>query len=214
MLPLRLFRSPTFSATTSIGLLINIAFYGLIFVFSLYFQTARGYSPLLTGLAFAPMTGAVLAANVLAPRLARRLGARVVIAVGAVAVAAGAAALVAVNAARGYPELVGQLILVGFGIGLVVPPMTSEMLGSVAASRSGVASGTLNTARQTGSVIGVALFGALAATDLVAGLRRDLIIAVALGVIAAACTIAVGRPGNSRADVADDEHRPAAGGTR
>ncbi len=44
MLPLGLFRSRTFAATSAIGLLVNIAFYGLIFVFSLYFQTSRHYS--------------------------------------------------------------------------------------------------------------------------------------------------------------------------
>ena len=66
MLPLSLFGSRTFSAATAIGLAINVAFYGLIFVFSLYFQTTLHYSALRTGLAFAPATVAVLAANLLA----------------------------------------------------------------------------------------------------------------------------------------------------
>ena len=56
MLPLGLFRSRTFAATVSIGLMISIAFYGLIFVLSLYFQSVRGYSVLATGAAFAPTT--------------------------------------------------------------------------------------------------------------------------------------------------------------
>ncbi len=55
-----------------------------------------------------------------------------------------------------------QLAALGFGLGLVVPAMTAALLGSVNASRSGIASGTLNTARQAGSVIGVALLGSLA----------------------------------------------------
>src|SRR5262249_46882452 len=63
MLPLSLFASRTFSATTAVGLVVNVAFYGLIFVFSLYFQTTQHYSALATGAAFAPMTAAVLAAN-------------------------------------------------------------------------------------------------------------------------------------------------------
>ena len=56
MLPLSLFRSPTFRGAAFIGVLINIAFYGLIFVLSLFFQRAQGRSALETGLAFAPMT--------------------------------------------------------------------------------------------------------------------------------------------------------------
>src|SRR5690349_4843890 len=64
MLPLGFFRSRTFSAASAMGLLLNIAVYGLIFVLSLYFQRAQGRSPLETGLAFAPMTGIVMATNI------------------------------------------------------------------------------------------------------------------------------------------------------
>ena len=49
----------------------------------------------------------------------------------------------------------------GGGLGLLVPPLTSTLLGSVEKSRSGIAAGVLNATRQTGSVLGVALFGAL-----------------------------------------------------
>ena len=72
MLPLSLFRSRTFSVTSAIGLVINVTFYGLIFVLSLYFQDARHYSVLITGLAFAPTTVAIFVANLLAGSLARR----------------------------------------------------------------------------------------------------------------------------------------------
>jgi DHA2 family methylenomycin A resistance protein-like MFS transporter len=193
MLPLHLFRSATFSAATTIGLLVNIAFYGLVFVFSLYFQTTLGFSALATGAAFAPMTAAVLAGNLLAGRLSRRILARRTIMVGAAIMAAGLAGLWAITAGSSYGSLVAQLIALGFGLGLLVPAMTTELLGSVEASRSGVASGTLNTARQTGSVIGVALFGALAATSLITGLRRDLIIAVVAALLAAALTAVMDR---------------------
>jgi DHA2 family methylenomycin A resistance protein-like MFS transporter len=69
--------------------------------------------------------------------------------------------------------------------------MTTALLGSVDTSRSGLASGTLNTARQTGSVIGVALFGALVAADLVPGLRLALLIGTALALAAAALALAI-----------------------
>jgi DHA2 family methylenomycin A resistance protein-like MFS transporter len=180
MLPLRLFRSRTFSATSLIGLLVNVAFYGLIFVFSLYFQTVRGWSPLRTGLAFAPTAAAVLVANLAAGRLARAVGTRTVLVVAALLMAASLGGLVGVDAGTPYPWMVGQLVALGLGLGTLVPAMTAALLSSVDTSRSGLASGTLNTARQTGSVVGVALFGALATTDLVAGLRVDLAVSVAL----------------------------------
>jgi MFS transporter, DHA2 family, methylenomycin A resistance protein len=180
MLPLRLFRSRTFSATSAIGLLVNVAFYGLIFVLSLYFQTTRGWSPLRTGLAFAPTAAAVLVANLTAGRLARAVGARNVLVAAALLMGASLAGLVVVDAGIPYPWLVGQLVTLGLGLGTVVPVMTAALLGSVDTSRSGLASGTLNTARQTGSAIGVALFGSLSAADLVTGLRVALAVSVGL----------------------------------
>ena len=52
-------------------------------------------------------------------------------------------------------------MIIGGGLGLLVPPLTATLLGSVETSRSGIAAGVLNATRQTGSVLGVALFGSL-----------------------------------------------------
>jgi DHA2 family methylenomycin A resistance protein-like MFS transporter len=77
--------------------------------------------------------------------------------------------------------LVIQLIADGFGLGLMVPVMTSVLLGAVDRPRSGLASGTLNAACQAGSVLGVALFGPLAAgTSAVSGLHIALLIGTGL----------------------------------
>ena len=92
MLPLSLFSSAMFSRTAAIGLLVNVAFYGLIFVLSLYFQNVEKRSAFETGLAFIPMMGAVLPANLLASRISERFGARGAIAAGAAISAAGCAA--------------------------------------------------------------------------------------------------------------------------
>ena len=187
MLPLRLFHCQAFGANTAIGLLINIAFYGLIFVFSLFFQRAQHFSALQAGLAFAPMTAAIMAANAVAGRLAQRVGVRAVTAGGALLMAGGAVALEGVGAHSPFVALVAQLTAIGFGLGLIVPVMTTSLLGSVDRSRSGIASGTLNTARQTGSVIGVALFGSLIAGGrLVDGLHVALVIAAVLSLLVAA----------------------------
>jgi MFS transporter, DHA2 family, methylenomycin A resistance protein len=184
MLPLGLFRSTTFSSATAIGLLVNIVFYGLIFVFSLYFQRLKGYSAIETGLAFVPTTAAVMAGNLLAGRGASRFSPRAVLGVGALLMIAGLVSLLGIGAGSSYPSLAAQLTALGFGLGLIVPVMTSALLGSVDAERSGVASGTLNTARQTGSVIGVALFGSLIGSDPVSGLHVALAISVGLALMA------------------------------
>jgi DHA2 family methylenomycin A resistance protein-like MFS transporter len=194
MLPLSLFRSRPFAAATAIGLLINIGFYGLIFVLSLYFQRAQGLSSLHTGLAFAPMTIVVMGSNILAGRLAGRIGARPVVVAGAVLMAASLAALLGAGTRTPYSELVAQLMGIGFGIGLIVPVITATVLGSVERSRSGIAAGTLNTARQTGSAIGVALYGSLVAGgQLVSGFHVSLVISVALALLVALLAGPLGR---------------------
>ena len=71
--------------------------------------------------------------------------------------------MLSVGAGTSYAMIVVPLTALGVGGGLVVPTVTAQLLGSVDRSRSGVASGTLNTLRQTGSAVGVALFGSLLA---------------------------------------------------
>jgi len=147
---------------------------------ALYFQTVRHYSALATGLAFAPATGIVLLANMTSGRLAARFGVRPVIAGSAVLTAASLAGLLVTGPSTLYGAMAGQLTLLGLSLGLIVPAMTSALLGSVDKTRSGIASGTLNTARQTGSVIGVAVFGSFAAGGVVGGLHRALAVSIGL----------------------------------
>ena len=113
MLPLSLFRHRMFALTSLIGLLVNIAFYGLIFVFSLYFQRVNGMSPFATGLAFLPMMGAVLPVNLIAPRLAERIGAPATIAAGAALAAFGCLALLGIGQGTSYWATCAQLIVIG-----------------------------------------------------------------------------------------------------
>ena len=195
MLPLSLFRHRMFALMSSVGLLVNIAFYGLIFVFSLYFQQVNHWTPFETGLAFVPMMGAVLPVNLLAPRLAERIGAPVTVAIGAVIAGAGCLTLLGIGQGTSYWIIFVPLVAMGGGLGLLVPPMTSALLGSVEKARSGVAAGVLNSTRQTGSVLGVALFGSLLAGQADAflfGTRAALMISAALLICAAGVAI-VGR---------------------
>ena len=161
MLPLPLFKHGNFALTSLVGLLVNVAFYGLIFVFSLYFQQVNGLSPFATGLAFVPMMGAVLPVNLIAARVAERIGAAATIAIGSGLSGLGCLALLGIQPGTSYWAICGQLIVIGLGLGLLVPPLTSMLLGSVEKSRSGIAAGVLNSTRQTGSVLGVAMFGSL-----------------------------------------------------
>ena len=188
MLPLTLFGHCMFSVTALTGLLVNIAFYGLIFVFSLYFQRINGWSPFATGLAFVPMLGAVLPVNLLAARVSERLGAPRTIALGAAIAAMACLSLLPIERGTSYGAVALQLVALGGGLGLLVPPLTSTLLGSVEKSRSGIAAGVFNAMRQTGSVLGVALFGSLIgrASAFMTGAHAALLISAALLLAAAA----------------------------
>ncbi|QOG17303.1 MFS transporter [Bradyrhizobium sp. SEMIA] len=188
MLPLSLFGHRLFTLTTIVGLLVNVAIYGLIFVLSLYFQRINGLSAWWTGLAFVPMMGAVLPVNLLAPRLAERIGPCPTIVVGACVSALGCLGLVWIEAGTSYFAIFAQMIAISGGLGLLVPPLTSTLLGSVEKARSGIAAGVLNATRQTGSVLGVALFGSLVVSEatFMTGLHLSLIISAAVLLLAAA----------------------------
>ena len=187
MLPLSLFGNRMFALTALVGLLFNIAFYGLIFVLSLYFQEVRGWSPFATGLAFVPMMGMVLPANLVAAWVSERLGAPQTIALASVITAAGCVALLHIGSDTSYWAIGAQLVVLGGGLGLVVPPLTSTLLGSVEKSRSGIAAGVLNATRQTGSVLGVALFGSLVggANAFMTGAHASLVISAAVLLVGA-----------------------------
>jgi MFS transporter, DHA2 family, methylenomycin A resistance protein len=193
MLPLFLFKHRMFALTSLVGLLVNVAFYGLIFVFSLYFQRVNGFSSWMTGLAFVPMMGAVLPVNLIAARAAERVGATTTIGCGAVLAALGCVSLLGLKSGTSYWATAPQLIAIGAGLGLLVPPLTSTLLAGVEKARSGIAAGVLNSTRQTGSVLGVALFGSLVSQSgaFVAGARESLIIS-AVFLLTAAAIIWVG----------------------
>jgi MFS transporter, DHA2 family, methylenomycin A resistance protein len=202
MLPPWLFGIRTFRVSVMIGLLINVAFYGLIFALSLFLQRHEGLSPLAAGVAFLPATAAIMVSNLAAARAIPKLGARKVIARGAALMGAGCAAMVillSAHVAALVAVLVAALSVTGFGIGLIAVPMTAALLGSVDSSWSGIASGTLTAFRQSGSVLGVALFGSLLASmGATAGLRAACAIGVGLVLAVAALNLTAGRASSAQ----------------
>ncbi|WP_410836368.1 MFS transporter [Paraburkholderia sp. SIMBA_030] len=190
MLPLSLFSKRTFSAPVLFGICVNLTYYGMVFVLSLYLQRARGYTPLQAGLAFLPLTGGFLISNVASGWVVGRYGVRVPMIAGAVTAALGYGLLHLVDASTPLPGLLLPFLLIPSGMGLAVPAMTTAVLASVEPQRAGTASAVLNTARQAGGAVGVAAFGALASgtasTHIVSGLQAAAAISVGLLVLAGA----------------------------
>jgi MFS family permease len=211
MVPLDLFRSRTVSVANAVGFAFIVGYYGLPFVMSLYLQQLRGVSSLGTGLAFLPMmlVGAVL--TPLSARIAERLGARVLITGGLVLMTAGLVVLAVLSASTPVWVLAVLMALVGLAGPLVMPPATAVLLNSVPGSRAGTASGVFNTSRQVGGALGVAVFGALLAQPgmFLQGLRSSLLLAAAVGLVAAASSLLL-KPPHSTYQLQADAALPAA----
>ncbi|GAA1925794.1 MFS transporter [Streptomyces durmitorensis] len=180
MLPLGLFRQRGVSVPVVAGFALNAAFYGGVFVLSLFFQEERGQSALSAGLMFVPMAVITANFNYLSPRAVSRYGPRAVVVAGLLTGAVGCGGLVAVD--TGTPWWVTALLMIPLGIGgsLAMPALTSLMLDSVAAERAGTAAALLNTSRQTGGALSIAVFGALLAGDFAPGMRESLLLAACL----------------------------------
>jgi DHA2 family methylenomycin A resistance protein-like MFS transporter len=159
MIPLGLFRSKVVSVSIVLGLISNLTFYALIFVLSIYFQRVRGYTPTETGFALLPFT-VIMLANVASGCLAKRFSPRVPVIAGSLLSALSFALLHGIDDHTPYLRILPSLLLLAVGSGISTPALTSSILGSVEQSRSATASAIFSTARQVGSAMGVALFGA------------------------------------------------------
>ena len=188
MIPLSLFRSRSMTTGLSAAFVTMAAFYGVVFLQSLYFQEVRGLSALETGLLFLPMTGMVAALNPLVARVMERVGFITTTVVGIVVMLTGLVGLSLLSTSA--PVWVVSLVMVPIGVGgsFTVPPLTALLLNQVAADRAGTASGLLNTARQMGGSLGVAVFGAVLATEasFMSGGRLDLRVTAGLLVLVGA----------------------------
>lgn len=177
MVPLPLFASARVAVALAASFIGMAAFYGVVFVQSLYFQQVRGESAFGTGLLFLPMTALVAAGSPVVPRIAARFGVRVPIIGGQVVLVGGLLALACVPAST--PPWVVALLMVPVGVGgsFTVPPLTSLVIDSVPVHRAGTASGVINMFRQMGGSLGVAAVGAVLAvqTSFTAGLRTSLL---------------------------------------
>jgi DHA2 family methylenomycin A resistance protein-like MFS transporter len=191
MLPLSLLCRRAFRAGSIVGLLINLGFYGQLFVMSLYFQDVRGYSALQTGLALLPEAGLLTIASAASGRIMARTGPRVPMLAGLLRGGAGLLGIAVAGVHTPYPVFVVPMIAAGAGMALTMPAATASVMEAAPPDRGGIASGVVNAARQAGGVLGVAILGSLvsARADFTGGLRAGLIIAAAAFLTGAAVTV-------------------------
>ncbi|MCF5227128.1 MFS transporter [Pseudomonas syringae] len=165
MLPARLARNNVLLGTMFTGAVINLTFFGVVFVLSIYFQTILHYDALHTGLAFIPLTAVMTVSSLTSARIAKRISALSIMTTGLALQIVGFALLSQLGPESSFWLLNGALMIIGIGSASTVPSMNNSMLAAVSPEDAGMASGLMSSARQLGGVVGVAVFGILIASD-------------------------------------------------
>ncbi|MEO1394356.1 MAG: MFS transporter [Cyanobacteria bacterium J06634_5] len=161
MLPPKLFCQRTFATVVVVNALLFFMLVSLLFLFSLFLQQVQGRSALATGIRFLPLNGAFIAASFASGYGSARLGWRATITLGFLLAAVGALTLSNLQPEVPYRALMGQLMLVGFGVGFTLSPLTAAGMGSVPMAQSGIAAALLNTSTRLGGALGIAIQGSL-----------------------------------------------------
>jgi len=158
MVPPRFFRSQAFSAANAVGFLLHAPIYSTVFFLPQFLQVVQGHGPLGAGLRLLPWTATLFVVAPLAGGLVNRIGERPLVVVGLFAQAFGMAwvGLIA-GPDLAYNSLVVPLILAGAGVSMAMPAAQNAVLGAVAPSEVGKASGTYNTVRFLGGAFGIAV---------------------------------------------------------
>ena len=166
MLPLDLFRSRTFVGANIVTGLVALAMFGVFFFVSLYLQGIIGYSAVQTGAAFLPMTLLIVVTAPIAGKLSDRLGSRWLMTGGLLLVSLHLMLLGRLDENATYPAMLLAFVVGGIGMACTMTPSAAAATRSVPVDKAGVGSAVLNTFRQVGGTLGIAVMGAIMAHEI------------------------------------------------
>jgi len=158
IIPLKLFRSGTFSMATVIGFLVGFAMFGAMLTIPLYLQIVVGLSPTESGFATLPLVGGLMIASITSGQIVARVGRyRVFPVIGTALVSAGYVVLTFMSIDKPLWFLMIGMFLIGLGLGSVMQSLTLASQGSVEAKDMGVATSSATFFRQIGGTLGTAV---------------------------------------------------------
>jgi EmrB/QacA subfamily drug resistance transporter len=203
MLDLSLFREPTFAGANAVMLLVGLAMFGIFFFNSLFIQNILHYSPIRTGATFLPMTCLIILVAPQAGRLSDKVGSRWLMGLGMLLLTASLLIFSTLDAGSTFWNILPGLLVGGFGMALVMTPTTAAAMGSVPVAKAGVGSAVINSMRQVGGSLGIAVMGAVVATQtharprdptaFVTGYHHALYVGAAISLVGAALAVATVR---------------------
>ncbi len=202
MLDVSLFRNPTFAGANVAMLLVTLAMFGIFFYNSLFIQNVLGYSAIQTGAIFLPMTVLIIFIAPRAGALTDRIGARWLIGGGLSLVSISLVLFAQLDQQSDFWNILPGLLVGGTGMGLTMTPVTAAAMSAVKVDKAGVGSAVLNSMRQIGGSLGIAIMGAVVASEVHVGQHSPLFagqfvggyhhaLYVACGIAAAGALVAV-----------------------
>jgi EmrB/QacA subfamily drug resistance transporter len=203
MLPLELFRSGTYTGSNLVVLLVALAMFGVFFFVSLYMQNILGYSPVQAGAAFLPMTILIILVAPIAGKTSDRIGSRSLMTAGMIFVAVQLVMFSRLSADASYWDLFPALVIGGMGMALTMTPSAAAATRSVPVDKAGVGAAVLNSARQVGGTMGVAIMGAIMASQIggertadafMRGFESALLVAAGIAAVGAVVAFTLVRP--------------------
>jgi EmrB/QacA subfamily drug resistance transporter len=220
MLDLSLFKIPSFTGANSVAMMVSLGMFGVFFYVSLYVQNILGYSPTKAGATFLPMTLLIIVIAPIAGNLSDTIGSRWLMGAGMTLLGISSLLYLRVGVHTTFWGLLPQLLVGGVGMAMTMSPMTSAAMASVPIDKAGVGSGVLNSFRQVGGSLGIALMGAILASyvhpgdrspqDFVNGLHAALATSAAIAFGAALVAFLLVRPTTQRSEAQVAAERLAA----
>jgi EmrB/QacA subfamily drug resistance transporter len=218
MLDLSLFRNTTFAGANLVVLLVALAMFGVFFFVSLYMQNVLGFSAVQAGAAFLPMTFLIILVAPLAGRASDRAGSRWLMTAGMVLVGLQLLWFSTLGVSSTFWHLLPGLLVGGLGMALTMTPTAAAAIRAVPVEKSGVGSAVLNSFRQVGGSLGIALMGAImvheaggrtTAHAFVDGFSTALLVAAGIAFVGAVVAALLVRPHLDEAPAADPVQAPA-----
>jgi EmrB/QacA subfamily drug resistance transporter len=206
MLDLSLFKVGSFTGANLVAMLVSLGMFGVFFFVSLYIQNILGWTPTQAGASFLPMTVLIILVAPLAGKMSDRIGSRWLMGAGMTLVSISLLLYQRVGLHSTFWTLLPAMLLGGLGMAMTMSPMTAAAMGAVPVDKAGVGSGVLNSFRQLGGSLGIALMGAILASYVTAsprspegaqqfvnGLHAALLVAAAITFAAAVVAVALVR---------------------
>jgi EmrB/QacA subfamily drug resistance transporter len=180
LIDIGLFRNLRFSAASGAVTVAFFALFGFIFLITQFFQLLQNYGPLETGVRILPVALSIAIGSVAGTRVAlTRLGTKTVVFVGLLMMAASFAWISRIGVDVAYLEVVGQMVLLGGGLGLTTAPATDSIMGVVRPEQAGAGSAVNDATRQIGGTLGVAIVGSIFSTLYIRRLSESAILQLA-----------------------------------